>query len=190
MPIYYKNKAEMPKILKFERIFRISPVQEASSFLMIAIVLIVGTLFSGLCLAKANANLASAALIEALDKGKLSFVENNTLMPVSVPAGSESKAVKKISVIITAYSSTPEETDDTPYITAAGTDVRKGIVANNYFPFGTKIRIPELYGDKVFIVEDRMSWKKGNYHFDIWFPSHETAENFGVKRTYIEVVEW
>jgi 3D (Asp-Asp-Asp) domain-containing protein len=66
--------------------------------------------------------------------------------------------------------------------------VRDGIVANNLLPFGAKVRMPELYGDKVFVVEDRMNRKKGDNHFDIWFPSHEEAENFGVKITYIEVL--
>ena len=101
----------------------------------------------------------------------------------------EPKVARTINVIITAYSSTPEQTDDTPFITAAGTTVRDGIIANNMLPFGTKIRIPELYGDKVFLVEDRMSRKKGNYHFDIWFSSYREAKNFGAKLTHIEVLE-
>ena len=114
-------------------------------------------------------------------------VQENSLLPSSLlPAP---KVAKTIKVIITAYSSTPEETDDTPFITAAGTTVRDGIIANNLFPFGTKIRIPELYGDKVFTVEDRMSRKKGYYHFDIWFSSKQGAKDFGAKLTHIEVLE-
>lgn len=92
-------------------------------------------------------------------------------------------------MVATAYSSTPEETDGDPFITAASTAVRDGIVANNLFPIGTKIRIPALYGDKVFVVEDRMSKKKGYYHIDIWFPSHAAAENFGAKLLYVEILE-
>jgi len=114
-------------------------------------------------------------------------VQENSLLPSSpLP---EPKVSKTIKVIITAYSSTPEETDDTPFITAANTMVRDGIIANNLLPFGTKIRIPELYGDKIFTVEDRMSSKKGYYHFDIWFPSKEEAKEFGAKLTHIEVLE-
>ena len=97
--------------------------------------------------------------------------------------------VRKLPVIVTGYSSTIDQTDSDPFITAAGTIVRDGIVANNKYPFGTKIRFPEIYGDKVFVVEDRMSWKKGNYHIDIWFASYWEAKNFGAKRTYIEVLE-
>jgi len=114
-------------------------------------------------------------------------VQKNSLLSSSpLP---EPKVAKTIKVIITAYSSTPEETDDTPFITAANTTVKDGVIANNLLPFGTKIRIPELYGDKVFTVEDRMSSKKGYYHFDIWFPSKEEAKEFGAKLTHIEVLE-
>ena len=99
------------------------------------------------------------------------------------------KVVQKIKVVITAYSSTPEETDDTPFTTASGTEVRDGVIANNMLPIGTKVRIPELYGDKVFTVEDRMNRRKSDYHFDIWFPEKQLAINFGVKTAEIEVLE-
>lgn len=113
-------------------------------------------------------------------------INGNSLLPSSpLP---EPKVVKTVKVIVTAYSSTPLETDDTPDITAAGTQVRDGIVANNLLPFGTKIRMPELYGDKIFVVEDRMNRRKGPYHFDIWFPSHREAKNFGAQNTYLEVL--
>jgi 3D (Asp-Asp-Asp) domain-containing protein len=118
----------------------------------------------------------------------LVLVQNNTLLPISNPNDPESKVIRKIRVLTTAYSSTPNQTDSTPFITASGEQVKKGIVANNFLPFGTKIRIPELYGDKVFMVEDRMHWSKGNYCVDIWFSSTGEALNFGAKSTYIEVL--
>ncbi|MFA5742808.1 MAG: hypothetical protein WCX77_02510 [Candidatus Paceibacterota bacterium] len=96
---------------------------------------------------------------------------------------------KQLKVVLTAYSSTVEETDDTPFITANGSTVRDGIVANNLLPFGTKIKIPELYGNKIFTVEDRMNARKSKYNFDIWFPSHDSATDFGIKSTYIEIIE-
>ncbi len=112
-----------------------------------------------------------------------------TLSMAKVAKTAVQKAAKKIKVIITAYSSTPDQTDDTPFITASGKWVREGIVANNLLPFGTKVRIPALYGEKVFVVEDRMNRRKGNYHLDIWSPSRTLAVNFGVKTAYIEVLE-
>jgi len=117
--------------------------------------------------------------------GLLAIQGNSLVSNSSLP---EPKVVKTLNVLATAYSSTPEETDSDPFITAAGTLVRDGIIANNLLPFGTKIRIPELYGDKIFVVEDRMHSRKSNYQIDIWFASHSQAEEFGAKQTYIEVL--
>ena len=99
------------------------------------------------------------------------------------------EVVKTIRMVITAYSSTEDQTDDTPFITASGKYVQDGFVANNMLPFGTKIRIPELYGDKVFVVEDRMHQRKGKYHADIWFPEYQQAKQFGAKFSNIEILE-
>ena len=126
---------------------------------------------------------------DVLIQSQIALLGENALISTSDPSGPELKVVQKLPVIITAYSSTVWETDDSPFITASGAWVRDGIIANNYLPFGTKVRMPEIYGDKVFVVEDRMNWKKGNYQIDIWFSSHMEAKNFGAKRTYIEVLE-
>jgi len=118
---------------------------------------------------------------------ELASIEGNSLLPVSNPV--DPIRTKKVKVVITAYSSTCWQTDDTPFITASGETVRDGIIANNMLPFGTEVMIPELYGDKVFVVEDRMNAKKGYYHVDIWFPEYEQAKEFGSKTTYIEILE-
>jgi 3D (Asp-Asp-Asp) domain-containing protein len=117
------------------------------------------------------------------------FVQGNALSPVSNPNNPPPKVVKKLPVVITAYSSTESQTDDTPFITASGSWVKDGVVANNLLPFGTKIRIPELYGDKIFVVEDRMSRKKSYYHVDVWFSDYWQAKSFGAKNAIIEVLE-
>jgi len=95
---------------------------------------------------------------------------------------------QKITVVVTAYSSTPEETDNTPFITAANTVVRDGIVANNILPFGTRVRLPEIFGDTVLEVEDRMHWRKADNHIDVWLASKEEAVNFGVKLATMEIL--
>lgn len=115
----------------------------------------------------------------------LAINKNSLLASSPLP---EPKVVRKVNVIVTAYSSTIFETDDDPFITAANTVVRDGIIANNLLPFGTKVRLPEIYGDKIFVVEDRMNRRKGDYHFDIWFPSHYEAKSFGAQNTYLEVL--
>lgn len=93
---------------------------------------------------------------------------------------------------ITAYNSDPAQTDDTPCITANGFDVcEHGVedtVAANFLPFGAKIRMPELYGDRVFIVRDRMNSRYAS-RVDIWMLEKADARNFGVQRILVEVLE-
>jgi len=89
-------------------------------------------------------------------------------------------------VLTTAYSSTRDQTDSNPFITASGTRVHDGTIAINTLPFGTKVKFPEVFGDKVFTVEDRMG---SNHKADIWFPTREQALKFGAKKIKIEVVK-
>ncbi|MBW6440955.1 3D domain-containing protein [Patescibacteria group bacterium] len=98
---------------------------------------------------------------------------------------SKTPTVRKKQVLVTAFSSTVDQTDSTPFITASGTRVHDGTVAANFLPFGTKVRFPSLYGDKIFIVEDRM---KSDYKVDIWFPTRQEAINFGAKRLEMEIL--
>lgn len=88
-------------------------------------------------------------------------------------------------IMVTAYSSTPDQTDSTPFITASGTFVRDGILAANFLPFETRVRFPKAFGEKVFIVEDRM---KKNDVVDIWFPTREEARAFGVQHLKMEIL--
>jgi len=97
------------------------------------------------------------------------------------------RAVKK-NIMITAYSSTPDQTDNSPFITANGKYVHDGIVACNFLPFGTKVRLPDIYGDKVFVVEDRMA-KHNSDKVDIWMQSRTAALQFGVKRSTLEILD-
>ncbi|MEK7590158.1 MAG: hypothetical protein AAB454_00430 [Patescibacteria group bacterium] len=98
------------------------------------------------------------------------------------------KHVKRIEVVLTAYSSTLDQTDDSPFVTASNTRVRDGIVAANFLPFGTKIKIPDLFGDKIFVVEDRMH-RRFNDRVDIWFSDRWSARQFGLQKAEIIVLE-
>ena len=108
-------------------------------------------------------------------------------LSVSSKPEKEFRLIAEHTVVATAYSSTPDQTDDTPFTTASGTTVRDGIVATNFLPFGTLIRIPKLFGDKIFVVEDRMN-RRYKTRIDIWFPERELAKIFGIKKVSIEVV--
>jgi len=120
----------------------------------------------------------------------LQIIQETTLLPlIAPPFQKEAETSKKIQVIVTAYSSSIWETQGDPFITASGARVRDGIVANNFLPFGTQIRLPEIFDDKIFTVEDRMHSRKGDYQVDIWFPSREKALEFGAKLTEMEIVK-
>ena len=107
--------------------------------------------------------------------------------PIPAPAPQE-ETLDTRTMYVTAYSSTPEETDDTPFTTAMGTTVRDGIVATNELPFKTKIKMPALYGDKIFVVEDRMHERMVN-KVDIWMPTKADAKRFGIVKTEIVVLK-
>ena len=99
------------------------------------------------------------------------------------------EVVRAIKMMVTGYSSTEDQTDDTPFITASGRHVEDGIIAINGLPFGTKVRIPALFGDKVFDVQDRMNERMGQRHADVWFASTKDAIKFGAEVSDIEIVE-
>ncbi len=95
---------------------------------------------------------------------------------------------KVMDAVITAYTSTPGQTDDTPFIAATGKRVHDGMIAANGLPFGTRIKIPSLYGDKIFVVEDRMNRRYGLGRMDIWLDTTRAeAMKFGVKRVEVEI---
>ncbi len=112
----------------------------------------------------------------------------NQVIAADKPVYATVSGLKAINVWLTAYSSVPEETDSSPFITATNKVVQDGFIAANFLPFGTKVKIPEFFGDKVFVVEDRMSRRKDNF-MDIWMSSKEKATEFGIHRAEVIVVE-
>lgn len=120
---------------------------------------------------------------------EMSIIQYSTLLPFSYISNRKPTVVmKKINVVATAYSPSIEETDDTPFVTASGANVREGIIASNLLPFGTKVRFPKLFANKIFIVEDRMHWRVSNNNVDIFFFSKQDALNFGARYTEMEVL--
>ncbi len=107
-------------------------------------------------------------------------------IPDLKPAKTAKKA-KTYAVFLSGYSSTPEQTDDTPFITASGSFVRSGVVAANFLPIGTLVKIPEVFGNRVFSVEDRMA-ERFKYHIDIWFENEEEAREFGKQKAKVEIL--
>jgi len=93
-------------------------------------------------------------------------------------------------VTVTAYSSTPDQTDDSPCLTANGYNVcvagQENVVAANFLPFKTQVKLPEYFGDQTFTVQDRMN-KRYTSRVDVWMKSREAAIKFGVRRLKVEV---
>ncbi len=113
-----------------------------------------------------------------------SLMQPSSVLTVPAPKATTKKIMR---VRASAYSSTPDQTDGNPFITANGTRVRDGIIAANFLPFNTLVKIPELYGDKIFLVTDRMNRRYTNT-IDIWFPDRTSALQFGRKTVTIEIV--
>ena len=104
-----------------------------------------------------------------------------------LPIAGERKARKTFYLTITAYSSTVDQCDSDPFTTASGEKVRDGIIAYNYLPFGTQVRFPEVFPNKVFVVKDRLREGASIYLADLWVPTREEALNWGAKILKIEV---
>ena len=111
------------------------------------------------------------------------------VVPAPKPVPPALKVAKVKTVVMTAYSSTRDQTDSDPFTTASGQKVRDGIIAMNGVPFGTKVRIPEKFGNKVFVVQDRMSARYGSSRGDIWMQTRHEAKHWGVKRVKVEILK-
>ncbi|MFH1354457.1 MAG: hypothetical protein ABIH36_04190 [bacterium] len=97
----------------------------------------------------------------------------------SLPPGSA------VRVLSTAYSSTADQTDGSPFITASGRRVGRGVMAANFLPFGTRVRI----GQQIYTVWDRMNSRyDGKYVVDIWQPTRGAAMMWGARIVEMEIV--
>lgn len=106
---------------------------------------------------------------------------------VTVPLSSGATAI----ILVTAYSSTEDQTDSSPCTTANGFDVcahdTEDVIAANFLPFGARVQFPEYFGNREFVVQDRMHARFSN-RIDIWMKSRAEAKQFGVKHLKMTVV--
>lgn len=109
--------------------------------------------------------------------------------PAPKPQPPAPRVAKVKTVVMTAYSSTRDQTDGDPFTTASGQKVKDGIIAMNGVPFGTKVRIPEKFGSKVFVVQDRMHARYGSSRGDIWMKTRHDAKQWGVRRVKVEILK-
>lgn len=109
----------------------------------------------------------------------------------ALPQNADREVTSKKKFLITAYNSEVAQCDSTPCITANGFNVCEhdieDTVATNMFKFGTKIKIPELFGDRVFIVRDRMNPRYKD-RIDVWMKKKTHAKMLGIKYAEVEVL--
>lgn len=101
------------------------------------------------------------------------------------------RVVKKENVTITGYSSSVEETDDTPFITADGSTVKHGYIAvsddlyKTGWTFGKTVLIQ---GMGTFVIKDRMN-NRISKTIDIWYDSKNKAIKNGSKKATAMLLE-
>jgi 3D (Asp-Asp-Asp) domain-containing protein len=104
-----------------------------------------------------------------------------------IPEKPQPVAKKTMTIAVTAYSSTVDQCGADPFTTASGTRVHDGTLAANFLPIGTRVRLPDHFGNKIFVVEDRMAARFSN-RADIWMPSRAEAKQWGIRHVRIEIL--
>ena len=126
---------------------------------------------------------------KAISTTSMSILQDNTLLTYSNPNTLDTRILACrggdiMKANITMYNSLRWQTDDTPFITANGTRVRKGIIACNWLKFGTIVKIKGNYYE----VEDRMNERYGKPYIDIWSSSLKEARQFGRQKLEVEII--
>ncbi len=99
----------------------------------------------------------------------------------------------KTNQTIYAYSSTIQQTDNSPYTTASGRGVKKGTIANNCLPFGTKVFLSIPWGSRQdqareYEVQDRMNERYGCNDWDIWHLTRQEALQWGSPTMLVKIL--
>lgn len=153
-------------------------------------VMVIGTYVFFPSVANADVMVGENSSDRAVISLRIEAMQNQTKDFGSFPIAKNAQARKTYDIPLTAYTSDPAQTDDTPCIVASGLDVcernTEDIVAANFLPLGTRVRIPELYGDQIFYVQDRMN-ERYHYKMDIWMKDIKDAKQFGLKYATVEV---
>jgi 3D (Asp-Asp-Asp) domain-containing protein len=171
------------KLKAFKKAVLTSPLEFALLALMAASLLYSALPTQALADSEASIGIANANKAVELEIAAM----QNELVDYGVLPKSDLRGPAYTMIVpATSYNSLPGQTDSTPDITASGTHTRWGVVAANFLPIGTRIKIPELYGDQIFIIEDRMNaryWTR----IDIWMENYQDSVEFGIRNVKIEV---
>ena len=120
------------------------------------------------------------------------LLEKNPVYRLKVDDFSTERAVATVikgnalDILVTGYSSTPDQCWGNPFITASGARVHEGTMAcPPEYVFGTKV---EVEGMGTYVCEDRGGKIKGN-HFDMWFTSRGEALAWGKRTVEAKIME-
>lgn len=158
--------------------------------LIIWLILMIGIIMIIECVARQGVPEEELSYLERTSE--LVFLEENTIIPINAPYYPSvhilgSVVGEGMLRTITSYNPVPEQTDDTPFITASGIDIRETnyqICASNEFPFGTIIRIEGLGACE---IQDRTN-KRYKYRIDWLTMTEDEAMEIGKKNLEIEIV--
>ncbi len=163
---------------------------------VLALVIAFAAAFTGLFAIDGKAE-ASASLVKSLPPSQVQIfpLQKSIATINAAQANKARKALPKqapkyrvkysFGASISAYNSDAAQTDKTPWYTADGTWCTEGVAAANNLPFGTKFRIPSLFGDRIFTVHDRMA----NFgRVDIWMRHYSDAIKFGRRTATVQVL--
>lgn len=132
----------------------------------------------------------STAIVGTEKAPSTDMEEEASIEEISPATNTRPVALKVFRVDATSYTSSYEETDNTPELAADGTCTYFGMIAANFLPIGTKVRIPGHFGEKIFTVHDRMN-QRYSYRIDVWMANKKEMRQFGIKRgVQVEVIEW
>ena len=139
---------------------------------------------------KKNREYLTLAYFEAQEREKK--LDRRGLSTVYRPKNKDWRVVNSSIRTLTAYNSEVAQCNDQPCITANGFNVcEHGVedtIAANFLTFGTKVKIPSLFGDRIFVARDRMNQRYPE-RVDVWMLEKPDAIQFGVRRAEILIVE-
>lgn len=154
-------------------------------------ILAIVSLFSGMTPAQAVNMETKRIVLSSFPLQLETLAEEVVEEPTPFPVIEDRAPLKTVIVAATAYNSLAGQTDSTPCIPAMPKfDLCKfyeengfgNSIAANFLPLGTQVKFPDLYGDKIFVVRDRMNARYGYGRVDIWMHAKADAKAFGVKR--------
>ena len=91
---------------------------------------------------------------------------------------------QRVRATVTAYSSAPGQTDDSPFTAANGKQVFDGLVAcPREYAFGTKV----IINNRLYECGDRMALKHKD-RFDIWMPTTAQALLWGAREVDVIIL--